>query len=394
MKHILILMADYGYGHRSAANAVAEALKVTHGPDCEVEIVNPLDNEHAPALLRREQVNYDNIIREMPDLYELGYKVTGSSLASNLIEGTLTLLLFNLLRDVVHRHQPDVIVCTYPLYQAILSTIFSLENSRIPIITVVTDLVTVHKLWFHPQADLCLVPTPAVYDLAIAAGLAPEKVKITGLPVHPELAKGQEDRVALRTSLEWNQDLFTVLAVGSKRVEGLYEALNILNHSGLPLQIIAVAGGDDDLYHRFQLNEWHRETHFYNFVTTMATFMRAADCVLGKAGGLTVSESLACGLPLILINVIPGQETGNAEYVVSGNAGDLAKDPLEVLEIMCHWLDKDRELFTERSRNARRLGRPQAAYTIAELVWTAALAPAGAQADDGLPRPGLEFSNE
>ena len=86
MKHVLILMADYGYGHRSAANAVAEALKETHGPDCEVEIVNPLDNEHAPALLRREQENYDNIIREMPDLYELGYKVTGSSLASNLID--------------------------------------------------------------------------------------------------------------------------------------------------------------------------------------------------------------------------------------------------------------------------------------------------------------------
>ena len=394
MKRILILMADYGYGHRSAANAVAEALQETHGPDCEVEIVNPLDNEHAPALLRYEQGNYDNIIREMPDLYKLGYKVTGISLASNLIEGTLTLLLYNLLRDVVHQHQPDVIVCTYPLYQGILSTIFSVEDRHIPIITVVTDLATVHKLWFHPQADLCLVPTHAVYDLAIDAGLDPEKVKITGLPVHPELAKGKKDQAALRASLGWNPDLFTVLAVGSKRVEGLYESLNVLNHSGLPLQIIAVAGGDDDLYHRFQLAEWHREAHFYNFVTNMATFMRASDCVLGKAGGLTVSESLACGLPLILINVIPGQETGNAEYVVSGNAGDLAKDPLEVLEIMCHWLDKDRALFAERSKNARLLGRPQAANTIAKLVWAAALAPAAASAADSLPRPGLEFSNE
>ena len=89
--------------------------------------------------------------------------------------------------------------------------------------------------------------------------------------------------------------------------------------------------------------------------------MRAADCVLGKAGELTVFESLACVLPLILINVIPGQETGNAEYVVAGNAGDLAPDPLEVLKTICHWLDKRGKLYEARSKKACRLGRPQGA---------------------------------
>ena len=91
-----------------------------------------------------------------------------------------------------------------------------------------------------------------------------------------------------------------------------------------------------------------------------------------KAGGLTVTETLACGLPIILINVIPGQETGNADYVVNGNAGDLARDPMEVLEVMCHWLEKEGELYNVRSLNARSLGRPRAAYDIAELVWAAA----------------------
>ena len=373
MKRILILMADYGYGHHSAANAVSESLKETHGHDCVVEIVNPLDDERAPAFLRDEQVNYDNIIREMPDLYKLGYKVSDRTVASNIIEGTLTLLLFNLLRDIVHKHQPDVIVCTYPLYPAILSTIFNIENRHIPLITVVTDLITVHKLWFQPQAGLCLVPTQTVYDLAIAAGLAPEKVRITGIPVHPELAKGKRDQASIRLKLGWNPDLFTVLAVGSKRVENLYESLHVLNHSGLPLQLIVVAGGDDDLYQRFQQADWHQETHLYNFVTNMATLMRASDCVLGKAGGLTVTESLACGLPLILINVIPGQETGNADYVVANQAGDLAGDPGEVLEIMCHWLEKNEKLYKTRRSNARHLGQPRAANDIAELVWTAAL---------------------
>jgi 1,2-diacylglycerol 3-beta-galactosyltransferase len=372
MKRILILMADYGYGHHSAAIAISEALQEIHGRDCVVEVVNPLDDERAPAFLRDEQANYDRIIREMPDLYKLGYQVSDSSVASSLIESAMTLLLFKLLRDVIHQHQPDVIVCTYPLYPAILSAIFSNENRHIPLITVVTDLATVHNLWFYPRADLCLVPTQIVYDLAVEAGLAPEKVKIPGIPVHPELAKGKCDRAPIRLKLGWAPDLFTILAVGSKRVENLYESLHALNHSGLPLQLAMVAGGDDDLYHHFQQTEWHQEAHLYNFATNMATLMRAADCVMGKAGGLTVTEALACGLPLILINVIPGQETGNADYVVNGNAGDLARDPMEVLEVMCHWLEKEEELYKARSQNARDLGRPRAAYDVAELVWSAA----------------------
>jgi 1,2-diacylglycerol 3-beta-galactosyltransferase len=138
------------------------------------------------------------------------------------------------------------------------------------------------------------------------------------------------------------------------------------------LQLVAIAGGDDELYQRFQGTEWHVETHCYNFVTEMGTFMRAADCILGKAGGLTVSEGLACGLPLILVDVIPGQETGNANHVVSGNAGVLARDPIEVLEAMCHWLEKDRRLYHQQAQNARKLGHPQAAYDVADLAWTAA----------------------
>jgi len=121
MKHILILIADYGFGHHSAANAISEALQETYGGNCVVEIVNPLDDKRAPAFLRKEQANYNRIVREMPDLYKLGYQVSDSPAASNLIESAVTLLLFTLLRDIVRQHQPDVIVCTYPIYPAILS---------------------------------------------------------------------------------------------------------------------------------------------------------------------------------------------------------------------------------------------------------------------------------
>jgi 1,2-diacylglycerol 3-beta-galactosyltransferase len=374
MKRILILTANYGYGHRSAANAIAEALQETHGEDCRVEIVNPMDDPRAPAFLRDAENGYDKIVRVAPDLYKLGYDIGETRVVTGIVRGGWTLMLFNILRETIQQKQPDVIVCPYPSYQEILAAIFTVEKYRIPVVTVVTDLATVNRLWFHPVADLCVVPTQTVYDLAIQAGLPPEKVKILGIPVRPELIKGNQDKVAIRKSLGWQENLFTVLAIGSKRVEHLYDALYILNHSGFPLQLVIAAGGDEEFYQHCQETEWHMETHVYDYVTEMGTFMRGADCVLGKAGGLTVSEALACGLPLILVDVIPGQETGNADYVVSGDAGVLASDPTEVLEAMCHWLENDRLHYEQQAENARRLGRPRAAFDIAEQAWALATA--------------------
>jgi 1,2-diacylglycerol 3-beta-galactosyltransferase len=369
MKHILVLTADYGYGHRSAANAIAQALQETHGQDGSVEIANPMDDPRAPVFLRDGENGYDRIVREAPELYKLSYRASETRFAGILINGSWTLMMFNILRDLIREKQPDVIICTYLFYQGILSAVFDLENRHIPLVTIVTDLETLQPMWFHPVVDLCLVPTQTAYNLAIKAGLPAEKVKIVGIPVRPELLKGDQDRNAIRKSLGWREDLFTVLAIGSKRVGRLYDAVSVLNHSGFPLQLVIAAGGDEELYQRFQETEWHVETHVYDFVSEMGTFMRAADCVLGKAGGLTVSEALACGLPLILIDVIPGQETGNADHVVAGKAGVLARNPTEVLEAMSHWLEKDRLLYRQQAENALQLGRPRAAFDIAELVW-------------------------
>jgi UDP-N-acetylglucosamine:LPS N-acetylglucosamine transferase len=112
--------------------------------------------------------------------------------------------------------------------------------------------------------------------------------------------------------------------------------------------------------------------HIYNFVKNMPTLMRAADAIICKAGGLIVTESLAAGLPLLLTDVIPGQETGNANYVVNGGAGELIEEPLQALEALAHWLSNDQAVLNERAANAVKLGRPRAAYDIVEQAWSLA----------------------
>lgn len=373
-KRIIILTADAGFGHRSAANAIAAALRETHGDQCTVEIINPLEDRRAPAILRESQSDYDRIVREMPDLYKVGFNVSDRSVSSALVENVLTVMLFDVMRSVIKRRRPDAIISTYPFYQAPLRGVYAIRNHYVPLITVITDLVTVHRLWMHEASDYCLVPTPAVREMALDYGLLPHKVIVTGIPVYPSLAGETRPKPELRTELGWQPEMTTLLAVGSARGEHLVEAMRILNHSRLPIQLAIVAGGDDNLYFRLRQIDWHLKTYIYNFVDNMPALLKAADSIVCKAGGLIVTEALAAGLPLVLTDVLPGQEMGNAEYVVQGEAGEMAPTGLEALEIMYHWLDDGGKLLARRAANAQALGRPRAAYEVAERAWMAAQA--------------------
>jgi 1,2-diacylglycerol 3-beta-galactosyltransferase len=373
-KRILILTADAGFGHRSAANAVAAALAESYGDQCQVDIVNPLEDKHTPSFLRDSQTDYDRIVREIPDLYRIGYDASDSTVPSFLAGRALTVLLYETMCDVVTAYRPDVILVNYPIYQEPLRSVFTVNRYYVPIYTVVTDLADMHRMWFDPGVDACLVPTSKARELALSYNMQPDQVIITGIPVHPDFSSGSYDKAAVRLGLGWQPDLLTFLAVGSQRVEGLPEILNVLNHFGRPLQLAVVAGKNEELYHQLQEIDWHVPAHLYNYVTNMPTLMHGADALICKAGGLIVTEGLVCGLPMLLTSVIPGQETGNAEFVVENGAGDLVKNPLQTLELTAHWLMDDGKLLKERSSHARLLGKPEAAFSVAKLLWKAAQA--------------------
>jgi 1,2-diacylglycerol 3-beta-galactosyltransferase len=370
-RRILMLTADAGFGHRSAANAIVAALHES-APDVQVDVVNPLDHPRTLKLLRDSQTDYDRIIKESPQVYHLSYSATDQPLPSAVMDTAVTLMLYESLRETLDAYQPDTIVSTYPLYQAPLSAMFRLRRRRAALITVVTDLISVHRVWFNNASDRLVVPTETVRDLAIDAGVRADKIRVIGIPVNPAVTRDEGPKAEIRARLGWHNDRITVLAIGSKRVPRLNEMLRGLNHSALPIQIIASAGGDDDLYDQLSHTEWHVPATVYRFVDQMPTFMHAADLLVCKAGGLITTEALACGLPLMLIDVIPGQEEGNAQYVVEGGAGVVADDPLEALEFTFHWLQDGARTLRECAERAQKLGKPQAAHDIAQMALTAA----------------------
>jgi len=366
-KNVLILTGDAGMGHRSAAEAVQKALKKHLGEGCVIEINNPLNHPRVPNFIKDSQSDYDEIVKNLPELYKLGYKVSDATFPVSVMEGGFTILLVNIFRKILKEFNPDLIISTYPIFMAPLKVILQSQKKKIPMITVVTDLVTVHQVWFNDGATLCTVPTEGVREKALKAGLKPEQVINCGIPVDPNILALKEKPVAeLREELGWQQDIPTLLVIGSPRIASMIDVVETLNYSGYVIQLALVAGGNQKLFEEFKQVDWLHPTKTYNFVENIPKLMRAADIILCKAGGLITSESLASGLPLILIHALPGQEKGNVDFVVENDAGQFCPTPLDVLKTLSCWFKDDLAELHNVSKNARILGRADAADQIAE----------------------------
>jgi len=371
-KRVLILTADAGFGHRSAAIAIQAALEEQYRGQVTVDVVNALDETTSPAFLRDSQSDYDRWVRNVPELYQLGYQASDNPVPTAILEQSLIILLLETMRLLLDRYKPHVVVTTYPAYQTpMLTAIRRHKRSRIPFFTVVTDLSTIHRLWFDRRVTGCLVPNSLVADLATTYGVDTSKVTITGIPVSPAISHESRARNKIRKELGWLPDIPTVLAVGSKRVDRLMDTLNVINHFGCDLQLAVVAGNDEVVYNELSRVDWHIPAYIYNFVENMPTLLKASDLLVCKAGGLILTEALASGLPMMLIEVIPGQETGNAEFVTAYGAADIAQSPIEVLETLRHLMKDDQSLLKKRAANAALMGKPRSAFDTAHILWNA-----------------------
>jgi 1,2-diacylglycerol 3-beta-galactosyltransferase len=368
-KRILILTADAGFGHRSAAQALSEALRLKYPNACECTIINPVYERGGPFPLRNAMRHYDRTVTRWTAYYRLTYALSDTRLVCSLLDRLMRVMMQRLMSALLVEFRPDAILSTYHLYNPPLRAAIDHLETPIPFFSVVTDLQNVHKMWLRPGPERIFVASQAVRSEALACGLIGEQVIATGVPVNPRIGLGTKSRQAIRRELGWDQDLTTLLAVGSRRVETLLAHLQAINQPGLPLQLAAVAGGDERLFQRLKAVNWRIPVHTYGFVERMADLMLAADLLISKAGGLIISEGLASGLPLLLIEYIPGQESGNVRFVCDNHAGRLATSPQETLTVLQNWLQNGASSLHQAAANARHIGRPEAANQVAEMVW-------------------------
>ena len=378
-KQFLILTSDSGFGHRSSANAIAKALNLSHPGDAETHVVNPILDLPAPSFLQKAELNYDEQVTKYRDWWQFFYEISDSRMVSSLVEGTLTLALQDNIKQLVDRLAPDAIVSTNEMFNGPLGAVLAESAQPIPFFTVITDLADVHALWFSPEPDHYFVASEFVKTKALENGIAEKDITISGVPVDPDFKPTPGERTDLRLKCGLDPELTTLLVVGSQRISSMVAKLKALDTCPHPFQVAAIAGGDDKLYENLKAQQWSFPITIQNYVKNMPEWMRAADVLISKAGGMIISEGLAAGLPMILIDFLPGQEEGNVDYVTRQDAGAFTPTPAEFASLVNTWLQNDLAQLKSRAAKAQRLGRPEACFTIAEDLWQAAAIPKAKQ---------------
>ena len=372
-KRLLLVFSDTGGGHRSAAYALAETLQNLYGEAAQVELVDAL-TDYAPRPLRDLPRLYPQMVKLKGRPWALGWHLSdGSRRVKVLIRGWWPLIRAAVLR-LLHDHPADVIVSCHPVFNHPLLLALSQTGDGTPLITLVVDLIAAHAFWFAPEVTRCLVPTERARQRALAYGMPAERVLVTGLPVSPRfVAAAQEDPIAMRQRLGLEPDLPVVLIMGGAEGMGpLHRLCRAIVHSGVRAQLVVITGRNQKLRARMAAEPWPLPVRVEGFVHNMHEWMRAADLLVTKAGPTTISEALVMGLPMVLSGALPGQEQPNVGYVVRAGAGVWAPTPGRVAVAVRELLTPGNTRPAQMAACARALAQPDAARSVAEIVWNIA----------------------
>ncbi|TFH34054.1 MAG: galactosyldiacylglycerol synthase [Anaerolineales bacterium] len=360
---VLFLFSDTGGGHRSAAEAIIEALELRYAETIEPRMVDVF-KEYAPRPLDRLPDLYPEMARH-PQMWGWGYKLSDGPQAA-FLEYAFWPYVRRATRRLVHEQEAECIVSVHPLFNS--AYLRAAGKDHPPFITVVTDLVTAHTLWYEPKADLCIVPTEKAAQRALENGIGEEKVRVIGLPVARNFCVPFGDERSLREELKWPLDRPVILLVGGGEGMGpLEETAEKISSLDFDLALAIVTGRNEALKQKLERRSWPVPTFVYGFEHRIPDMMRAATLLVTKAGPGTITEALNAGLPMVLYSHLPGQETGNIDYVVEAGVGLWAPGPQRAAEAVRWWLWNE-AVLKAAGEACQRMARPQAAMEIAEII--------------------------
>lgn len=332
-KRVLLLSEAFGTGHTMAAEAIKEGAKLLK-PDWEFRVIE-LGANLSPHLSQWIAQFYMKTLQYSPKLWGVVYRKGKYQPLRPAYEFLLHRLLYNQIKQVLEAYKPDFVVCTHPFPSAVISRL-KRAGLELPLYTVITDF-GMHGAWISSGVDQYFVPSMKVREQMMQLGVPGDKIQVTGIPTHPKFwIKKEKSAVRAKLGLA---DQPTLLCMGGGMGIGLSEAL--LSTIALfqnRLQILFVAGKNRALYQMLEeRSEFrHPNFHLYGFVDFVDELMDAADLLITKPGGVTCSEAIAKGIPMILLDPIPGQEEDNLEYLLEQRLG-VAAAPSEQAKL---WLER------------------------------------------------------
>jgi processive 1,2-diacylglycerol beta-glucosyltransferase len=366
---VLILSASSGAGHVRAAQALERAFR--DRGNCHVEHVDAI--EYVSKLFQRLYDDaYISLVRRAPGLMGLLYDRMDQPWSHPRRRLALDRLNTQPMIRMLKRTQPDLCIATHFLPAEILAWLIAKKKLRARNAIVVTDY-DVHAMWLCRTVDRYYVAIQESAEYLAGIGVPREKLCVTGIPIDP-LFEAVVTRSEARRKLGISPDSPVLLiSAGGYGIGPLEQLVKDLLALQRPWQVVAIAGKAEKLKKRLeQISKSSGTTPggegrllVVGFTKEMDQYMAAADVLIGKAGGLTTSEALARGLPMILIEPIPGQEERNADHLLEAGAAIRCNNLPAAAWKIASLLNNPQKLKA-RSAGAKAMARPGAARAIVE----------------------------
>ncbi|OCN01793.1 MGDG synthase family glycosyltransferase [Caproicibacter fermentans] len=363
---LLILTAATGGGHIRASRAI-QAYISKNSAGSEVVVVDALKSISS-VLNKTVCDGYHFLATKTPKVFGQLYRKTNEeSLLSTLVSrfsGAFSLKLVPLLE----RERPDVIISTHPFATEMISHLKWAGAVTAPLICLMTDYGP-HRAWVADHVDAYVVANGDMISEMEAMGVPKEKIYPFGIPVENVFFTAG-DRPAFLKKIGLDPYLPTILIMaGSFGVTNILKIYRQIVRLEQNFQMIVITGRNERLYEEIAklIPDSPKPTKLVFFTNEVENYMHAADLLITKPGGLTVSEALACGIPLAVFDAIPGQEEDNANFLLTHNMAVKLENGQDCGETIRSLLADNRKLSEMRS-SCKGFDKSRSAENILRLI--------------------------
>lgn len=379
MTTILILYASLGAGHLNAAKALTEAFSYFPG----IEVLSQDALEYASPIYRTSITQiYKQLSERIPILYKAIYEGTDGddveeSLDGNLSVARLEFLFFRKLEDLVTEINPSIIISVQQIPSRLIQLLKQKNNLSTPHYVVVTDAIA-HGSWLNHEINGYFLPSSIGVNMLIQRGANPDLLHVTGIPIKLEILEPKSKaEMKVHHNLLLDRPVITLFG-GGLNTQRVKVIVTDFLASSTPLTIIVIAGRNDTL---LEALEDFTDSELVKLVKLgsidyVDDLIVTSDLIITKAGGLITSEILARGIPMIIIDPIPGQEEQNADVIAASGAGIQIRLPEMVAQTVIYLLNYPERLAQMRQA-ALATGQPRAALDIAEFILNDVQSPKG-----------------
>lgn len=358
----LILSVTAGQGHHQCAKATLEALSAKGH---EAEILDVYKFVSSP-LGETIDKGYLLSTRYAPDLYGKFYQIADEHGLGSAITKGAQKLVYKKVAEFINGFDPDCLICTH-VFPAIMitSAIKHKKIRNLPSIGIITDF-TVHPYWQKSCLSAYVVPSEFLGYQCQKKNIPEEKVYPLGIPISNKFSI-KTDKKEARKKLSIPDKDTILLMTGSMGFGDVPSLLSEIDSLSGDFQILCVCGSNKDNYELISSSLYDHDVYPFGFVNNIDIMMDASDFIITKPGGLSVSESLAKNLPMILVNPIPGQETRNREFLLNSGLALAVSRTLSIGEAV-YRLHKNKEIRKAMENLSSLYSHPDSASRVADLA--------------------------